>query len=158
MSKKKDELLKGGIRALFGESGDEATPEQQAPAPEETAPDVDLSEFQGSDLDKSIIGSIEDRELQESLRNYRLEKARRGRKMMHQNGSGIPEGYKRATFVLSIKKPRKLHYIAMHETITLKDLMDEALSIAIAKYEKRYGKIVLPEDRRKQKTAKEIFK
>lgn len=70
----------------------------------------------------------------------------RGRPRKNEDFKSTTEGYGRVTTIMNLEKVAKIKYIALKETLTLKDIWDECLDIAIRRYESKHGKIVLPKD------------
>lgn len=163
MSKKEDRLS-GGLNALFGEAPRREQPEPQTQKPQDeatlTATEQEAEPQPEETTDPNdVINTIEDEELKAALHAKRMQ--HRGRPRKYSSKSGVAEGYARVTNIMNLSKVKKLHYIAIKETLTLKEIWDECLDIAIERYEKKHGKIVLPqnsgEDGSSRQTAKEVF-
>ena len=151
MSKKED-ILKGGLNALFGGSpSQEEEPEQQEQETQEVeaTPLTDGEESDAEQQDttqevEDIIDTIQDEELRAALHKRRMKG--RGRPKKHQSGMGVANGYGRVTTIVNLRKMDKLRYIALKETLTIKEVLDAAFDVAIERYEEKRGKIVLPQD------------
>ena len=79
-------------------------------------------------------------ELEEKLNEARLSK--RGRPKGRKNGNANRQN--RATFIVDKDITRQLKYIALMETRTYKEIVGEALQEYINRWEKKNGKINLP--------------
>lgn len=80
-------------------------------------------------------------EMEEQLNEVR--RAKVGRPKGRKNGNPNPRG-DRATFVVDKEITRKLKYIALMETKLYKDIVSEALSSYIERWESENGVINLP--------------
>ena len=80
-------------------------------------------------------------EMEEQLNEVR--RAKVGRPKGRKNGNPNPRG-DRATFVVDKEITRKLKYIALMETKLYKDIVSEALSSYIERWESEKGVINLP--------------
>lgn len=118
----KDEL-RGGLSALFGEQ-----PTQGA----ETA--VEASSIEDTD----IINSVTDEALREALKRKRMEGRGRPRKNTDKNGKRT-DGYSRTSLILNDGQVAKIKEIAFRETLTMKEIVEAALNLAIEKYEAKHG-------------------
>lgn len=161
MSKKED-TLRGGLSALFGEAPKQEQPQHQtqeatAEATQteaEPQPEAEPEEATSTD---DVINTIEDEELRAALHSKRMQ--HRGRPRKNMNKRSVADGYGRVTTIMNLSKVEKLHYIAVKETLTLKEIWDECLDIAIERYESKHGKITLPQNSGagSTSTAKEVF-
>lgn len=79
-------------------------------------------------------------EMEEKLNAARLSK--RGRPKGRKNGK--PHRQHRATFIVDEGVTRKIKYIALMETRTYTEVVDEALQAYITRWEKKNGEINLP--------------
>ena len=111
----KQNELKGGVSALFGET-------QQSEA-------------------ENLASTIQDAELKQTL-SERGGVVKRGRpRKIHDENGKRTDGYTRTTFILPDSKMDKVREIAFREHITLKETLEYALDLAIAKYEKKHGEL-----------------
>ena len=157
MSKKED-ILKGGLNALFGGTpSQEAQPEPQEQNAHEEAEAAPLPDDESEAEEGDIINTIEDAELRAALHKRRVKD--RGRPRKYQSGKGVADGYGRVTTIIDLRKMDKLRYIALKETLTIKAVLNAAIDVAIERYESRRGKIVLPQDVAARKArVKGLFK
>lgn len=160
MSKKEDKLREG-INTLLG-----GAPQQEQRSPQTNTPDEATQTEAQAEAEKQpeqpdspddIINTIEDEELKAALHAKRMQHRGRPRKDTHRKS--MVEGYGRVTSIMNLSKVQKLHYIALKETLTLKEIWDECLDLAIERYESKHGKITLPQNSEgdSRKTAKEVF-
>lgn len=120
---KKDEI-KGGLSALFGGTQGEA---------------------------ENLASTLQDEELKQTL-SERGGVVKRGRpRKIHDEEGKRTDGYSRTTFILPDSKMEKVREIAFREHITLKETLEYALDLAIAKYEKKHGELTpRPRDKGEQ--------
>ena len=136
MARMNKEQMKGGLNALFGDS----LPHKEEIAPEPpTTPEPTSTE---------IINSVEDEELKAALHKRRM--AHRGRPKKSEGADGsFTEGYGRATTIVNLEKMAKLREIAKRETLTIKEVIEATMDLAISTYEAKHGKIrIYPEEER----------
>lgn len=126
MSKKLD-TLKGGLNSLI--NGDEATRHATWTEAQEEATEAVQTPTEA------------DAELLRLLHAKRSEKRGRPAKGLKDYDGKPKAGYSRVTTNLNDEQVAKIHYIALHETKTLKQLWEEALNAVISRYEKAHGKI-----------------
>ena len=151
---KRDELLKGGLNALLG--GSQSQPQAEA-APEQPTPPTDGAETieEGTpEEEDELIASITDTELKAALHRKRMEKRGRPRKDAALRAKE-EELYTRTTWIMRRDLLAKLKEISFRETLTIKEIMEEVVSEAVAKYEAKHGEII-PKDHRGD--ASSIFK
>lgn len=117
------EELRGGLSALFGE--------QPTPKAEE-AQGATYSE------ESDIINSVSDEALREALKIKRMEGRGRPRKNTDKNGKRT-DGYSRTSLILNDAQVAKIKEIAFRETLTMKEIFEAALNLAIEKYEAKHG-------------------
>ena len=123
MNKKQEEKLKGGLNALLGGNRQEA-PEQEHQEQRE-----------------DVMDTVKDEELRRLLDERRKEALGRPRKdTKHLSRT---EGYERMTTIVNTEKMEKLKAIALKETKTIKEVMEEVMDLAIEAYEKKHGPIRL---------------
>jgi hypothetical protein len=145
---KRDDVLRGGLNALFGESK-EVDHTGTGKDPENTSendpePDEDP---------KDVIHSIEDDDLKEALKKKRME--HRGRPRKNFNFESVTEGYGRITSIVNLKKMEKLREIGYRETLTIKEVLEACMDLAIQKYEQKNGTIQITRNRKGN--VKEVF-
>lgn len=140
--KKRDELIRGGLNALLGGS----QRQEAAPAPEQQA--------DGTPEADELLETITDSELKEALQRRRMRKRGRPRKdaALRAKESEI---YTRSTWIMRRDLIAKLKEIGLRETLTLKEIMEQIATDAIAAYEAKHGEVI-PSDHKGN--ASEIFK
>ena len=145
---KRDELLKGGLNALLGGSQNQ-TQGEAAPEPP-TAPTAETSsetiEEGTPEEEDELIASITDSELKAALQAKRNEKRGRPRKSAAYR-SREAELYTRTTWIMRRDLLAKLREIGFRETLTLKEIMEQIVSEAVAVYEEKHGELK-PRDHR----------
>lgn len=146
---KRDELLKGGLNALLGGSQNqtqgEAAPEPPTAPTDGAEASQEIVEGTPEEEDE-LIATITDRELKEALRKKRLEKRGRPRKSAAYR-SREAELYTRTTWIMRRDLLAKLKEISFRETLTLKEILEQIVSEAVAVYEKKHGELK-PRDHR----------
>ena len=136
MNKKQEEKLKGGLNALLGEGTRQEAPEQEQHEQRE-----------------DLMETVKDEELRELLEKKRKKDLGRPRKdTKHLSRT---EGYERMTTIVNTEKMEKLKAIALKETKTIKEVMEEVMDLAIEAYEKKHGPIRL---KKKDNKDKGLFK
>lgn len=85
-------------------------------------------------------------EMEEALNAERRKKVGRPKKDATSTGRKPKEG--RATFVVNPEQIRKVKYISLADARLLKDVISEALSDYISKWEEANGEIKLPKNRK----------
>lgn len=99
---------------------------------------------------EELVNSIEDEELRQVLKERRAGMVGRPRK--DTTHISRTDGYNRTSLVINVGKWEKFKYIALHSTLTLKEVMDVMLDMFIEQYESVHGEIVLPDDDGDNKT------
>lgn len=132
MNKKQEEKLKGGLNALLGGAPEEK-PQQKQKRQEE------------------LMETVKDEELRQLLDERR--KRDLGRPRKDTKHLSRTEGYERMTTIVNTEKMEKLKAIALKETKTIKEVMEEVMDLAIETYEAKHGPIRL-----KKKENKGLFK
>ena len=102
---------------------------------------------------QEAINKVEDAELREALRQHRL--SGRGRPRKNVPHKSRTDGYERITTIASIVKMEKLRAIALRETLTIKEVLEACMDLAIEAYEKKHGEIQVSTMSRK---GKKLFK
>lgn len=151
--KKRDELLKGGLNALLGGGGSQ----KQEAAPTAPTDGASASEeiVEGTpEEEDALIATIEDEELKAALHRKRMEKRGRPRKDAALRAKEN-ELYTRTSWIMRRDLQAKLKEISLRETLTIKEIIEEIVSEAIAKYEAKHGEVI-PKDR--SKDASQLFK
>lgn len=152
---KKDKALKGGLNALLGGGRDEAEQTSTAPEPTTaTTKETEAPEEATPEEEDELIASIEDEELKAALHRKRMQKRGRPRKDAALR-SKEEEVYTRSTWIMRRDLLAKLKEISFRETLTLKEIMEQIVSEAVAKYEDKHGE-VKPRDHRGD--ASQLFK
>lgn len=154
---KKDNELRGGLNALFGNRS-EVSPETIGAEPEEaqaaaTAPDPD-SDTSAKTRQQEIIDSVDDEELKEALHRRQIKGRGRPRK-----GCSSPEQTKLYTRISTIAhkdKYAKIMEIAFRESLQIKEVIEAAMDLAIEAYESKHGEIKLSQ--KKKGNPKNPFK
>ena len=150
---KKEKLLKGGLNALLG--GSQSQPQAEAaPAPASPTDGAETIEEGTPAEEDELIASITDSELKAALHRKRMEKRGRPRKDAALRAKE-EELYTRTTWIMRRDLLAKLKEISFRETLTIKEIMEEVVSEAVAKYEAKHGEII-PKDHRGDATS--IFK
>lgn len=122
--KEREQRLKGGLSTLLGEAE-----EPKKPTPDEVA----------EQIRQEAIDKVEDAELREALRQHRLSGRGRPRKNVpHQSRT---DGYERVTTIANTVKMEKLRAIALRETLTIKEVLEACMDLAIEAYEKKHGEL-----------------
>lgn len=170
MANKREEQLRGGLNALFGGTPKEEQPQQAAeqptsPTKEEIEAAMEQAVAQGQERALAILkdelppddllNTIQDEELRAALQHKRQTK-HRGRPKKHESGKGVPDKYGRVTTIVNLEKMAKFREIAYREALTIKELFEACMDIAIENYESKYGTIKLKEHRTEK--ASEIFR
>lgn len=142
----------GGLNELFGENSTQRE-EQAQPTTDSTAQEVTPAEEATPEEEEDLISSVEDEELREALKRKRLQGNGRPRKgVYHQKAS---EGYERACMVVNAQKYEKIKAISLRETLSIKEVMEAAMDLAIEAYERKHGEILLNQ---KKGDASQLFK
>ena len=139
---KKDDILRGGLNTLFnGAPKDEAIQEQGEPQPveAETITPTDGEEQEQEIKSNDVINTIEDEELRAALHKRRVKG--RGRPRKNDPKKQCAKGYQRITNIVNIDKMDKLREIALRESLTIKEILEAVMDIAIERYESRHGEI-----------------
>jgi hypothetical protein len=130
---KREQRLKGGIDALFnGASTRAVEPEQEevVTTPQEEA-----------------IDTVQDEELKAALRERVL--LGRGRPKRGRKKDSKTEGYTTICVKANIEKWEKIEYIALHETLQKKEVLELAMDMLIEKYESEKGTIKIKKQNKK---------
>lgn len=143
---KKDEL-KGGLSALFGES-----PKEEPVTP--VAP-VMVQEPTTAQDEEDLINTIDNEALRAALHKRRMEGRGRPRKNTDERGNRT-DGYSRTSLIVNQAKFAKIREIAFRESLTMKEIVEAALDIAIERYEAKHGEIK-PQPNNYKGDAKKIF-
>lgn len=130
---KKD--FKGGLSTLLGEALSEAARADETAAP--TQMGQQTPDPQPSNTD--ILDTVNDEELREALERKRG--AHRGRPRKDDAIGSTASQYGRMTFVTNKAKLQKIKEIAFRETLTMKEVIESAMDLAIAKYEEKHGEV-----------------
>ncbi len=123
MNRKQEEKLKGGLSALLGEN---SAPSEEKPAG-------------GQPQQQQLIDGVQDEELRALLEEKRKEHL--GRPKKDTKHLSRTEGYERMTTIVNTEKMEKLKAIALRETKTIKEVMEEVMDLAIEAYERKHGPI-----------------
>lgn len=128
----KNKDLSGGMVNLFGNRS--ATPAQKSESAVEETPATPQEE-------EDLLNSIEDEQLREALRQKQNSRRGRPRKDAEQaqRDSAL---YTRATFVVSRELLGKMRAIGYRETLTIKEVMEQAMRKAVKDYEKINGPVM----------------
>lgn len=130
--------MRGGLDALLGE------------AAEPQAKDVNEAVEQTR---REAIEKVGDAELREALLKH--QRSHRGRPRKNAPHVSRTDGYERITTIANTEKMEKLRTIALRETLTIKEVLEQCMDLAIEAYEKKNGKI---RTRFNQGDGKGIFK
>ena len=124
---KKD--LKGGLGNLLGRN--------DTPEPEEVeAVDVTPTKEQ---VQEALIDRLSDEELKVALRAKRFAG---GRPKKGEIRESKEKGYGRTCIVANAEKMAKIREIAFRETLTIKEVMEAAMDLAIRTYEAKHGEVI----------------
>lgn len=149
MAKKKEEILRGGLNALFGGSSLQDTTQEESKSPRmEVEPSTDQDET-------DLINSVEDEELRQALQARRNRKRGRPRKNHNERGE-LTNGYTRTSLILNIAKRDKIKEIAFRETLTMKEIFEVAMDKVIEAYEEKHGEII-PKPEKYKGNINELF-
>ena len=128
---------KDRLKSLIGAITE--SPIQEQPQPQE---EVKASTMEEDRVPTELVQELGiSPEMKEQLNEVR--RAKVGRPKGRKNGNPNPRG-DRATFVVDKAITRKLKYIALMETKLYKDVVSEALSSFIERWESENGTINLP--------------
>ena len=128
---------KDRLKSLIGAITE--SPIQEQPQPQE---EVKASTMEEDRVPTELVQELGiSPEMEEQLNEVR--RAKVGRPKGRKNGNPNPRG-DRATFVVDKAITRKLKYIALMETKLYKDVVSEALSSFIERWESENGTINLP--------------
>lgn len=141
---KKDEL-KGGLSALFGEDKPK----------EATLPVEMVQEPTTAQDEQDLIDTIEDEALRAALHKRRMEGRGRPRKNTDERGKRT-DGYSRTSLIVNDAKFAKIREIAFRESLTMKEIVEAAIDIAIERYEAKHGEIK-PQPSRYKGDVKKVF-
>lgn len=150
MAKKKEEILRGGLNALFGGSTLQDTTDQE----ESKTPTMEVEPTTDTD-ETDLINSVEDEELRQALQARRNRKRGRPRKNHNERGE-LTNGYTRTSLILNIAKRDKIKEIAFRETLTMKEIFEVAMDKVIEAYEEKHGEII-PKPERYKGNINELF-
>ena len=129
MAKKKD--FSEGLNALFGDARTDIVKPYSKDSEEPTAATGEAEE--------DIISTVEDDALREALRKKRMQN--RGRPRKNARHYSVTDGYQRVCVIMNSEKMEKIREMAFRETLTIKEVMEAALDLAISKYEATHGEI-----------------
>ena len=137
---KKDKLGEG-LEALFGGSSRQDPQADDQPTTEAQA--------QAAPAPMGVFDTIQDKELREAIVERRKTKRGRPRKNENPTGESCADGYTRYTAIMSCEKLAKLREIAKREGLTVKDVFEAMMDLAIDNYEAKHGIInIYPDDER----------
>lgn len=153
MATKKDNELRGGLSALFGNRAEDITPtpepttahqpEAEATAANVVAPEPTAAPTEGK---PDLIDQVTDEELKAALHKRRMLKRGRPRKGTESPNSSLL--YTRVTSIVSRDKMELIREISYRESLQIKEVLEAALDLAISAYEAKHGKL-LPTERPK---------
>ena len=141
---KKDEL-KGGLSALFGGSTKE----------EPVAPVEMVQEPTTAQDEEDLINTIDNEALRAALHKRRMEGRGRPRKNTDERGNRT-DGYSRTSLIVNNEKYAKVKEIAFRESLTMKEIIEVVLDMAIERYEAKHGEIK-PQPHNYKGDAKKVF-
>lgn len=133
MATKREQTLKGGIDALFSGTS------TRTPQP--------VQEVEPITEQEAAIDTVQDEELKAALRERVL--LGRGRPKRGRKKDSTTEGYTTICVKANIEKWAKVEYIALHETLQKKEVLELAMDMLIGKYESEKGTIKLKKDSKK---------
>ena len=152
--RKREEKLRGGLEALLGGGG--STPGTERSAEEAYEEELLLMEREKAtpQEEEELINTIQDEALREALRQRQMRKRGRPRKdaALRTKESEI---FTRTTWIIRRDLLAKLKEISFRETLTLKEIMEQLISEAVASYESKHGELK-PTDHRGD--ASKLFK
>ena len=129
---------KDRLKSLLGAITETPREEQPTPQEEVTASTME----QDSRVASEVVAELGiSPEMEEQLNEVR--RAKTGRPRGRRNGNPKPRE-ERATFIVDKDLTRKLKYIALMETKLYKNVIGEALSSYIERWESENGQITLP--------------
>ena len=130
MADAKKQALQRGVNTLF--SG--GLQPEEAPKTSEQAEDV--------------ANTLTDEELKAALHKRRMQHRGRPKKSIGPEPN-YTDGYGRATTIVNLEKMAKLREIAKRETLTIKEVIEATMDLAISNYEAKHGSIkIYPEEER----------
>ena len=145
---KKDKLGEG-LEALFGGSSRQDPQADEQPTTEAQAQ---------ADTPVGVFDTIEDKEMRAAIEEKRKARKRgRPRKNENPTGESCADGYTRYTAIMSYEKLAKLREIAKREGLTVKDVFEAMMDLAIGNYEAKHGEIRIYPDEERGDAAK-LFK
>lgn len=130
----------GGLNELFGENSQ--TQQQPQPSTDSTSPaEVSVEEVEEvtPEEEEDLINSVEDEELREALKRKRLNGNGRPRKGVKKQKAS--DGYERACMIVNAEKYEKIKTISLRETLSIKEVIEAAMDLAIEAYERKHGEL-----------------
>lgn len=124
-----------GLNALFGGSGEPQQPTDGATPTEANEEPTAATE----EAKEDIISTVEDEALREALKKKRMQN--RGRPRKNARHYSVTDGYQRVCVIMNSDKMEKVREMAFRETLTIKEVMEAALDLAIERYEATHGEI-----------------
>lgn len=135
---KKNEIS-SGLSELFRETTAPAQKPTAQPSTESDSQEVAPVEEATPEEEEDLINSVDDPELKEKLRQKRLEN--NGRPKKGTQRESLTQGYTRACMVVNAEKYAKMRAISLLETLSIKEVMEAAMDLAIEAYEAKHGVI-----------------
>lgn len=126
--------LKGGLNTLLNR-----TEQTTAPTEEQTAPSR-AEELRETLTDPELKAVLQNEEkLKAALRLKRYQGGRPKKGVTHVSKQS---GYGRTCIIANIEKLDKIREIAFRETLTIKEVMEAAMDLAIRTYEAKHGEVI----------------
>lgn len=129
----------GGLSELFGESSKTTQAQPTTSTPQDSTPTEAPEDTATPEEEEDLINSVDDEELKEALRQKRLQGNGRPRKGVQKQKAS--EGYERACMIVNSEKYAKIRAISLRETLSIKEVVEAAMDVAIEAYERKYGVI-----------------
>lgn len=104
----------------------------------DTTPVVEQALTPEEERRENLIDQIGDEELRTALRAKRFAGGRPRKGTSH---TSKEDGYGRVCIVANTEKMDKIREMAFRETLTIKEVMEAAMDLAIQTYEKKHGKL-----------------
>lgn len=133
------EQLKGGLNTLLNRTAQNPAEAAAATEQEQTAPSR-AEELRQTLTDPELKAALEnEQELRAALRSKRFAG---GRPKKGETKTSVQKGYGRTCIVANLEKMDKMREMAFRETLTIKEVMEAAMDLAIKTYEAKHGELI----------------
>ena len=133
----KDTALKGGLGNLLGRT--------------DTTPEPEAAPLTKEERKEAMIEQLSDEQLKAALREKRFAGGRPKKGEVRESRT---DGYGRTCIVANMEKLAKIREIAFRETLTIKEVMEAAMDLAIRTYEAKHGEVIPDPDHYKGDATK----